>query len=82
MKHFENIWNAAEELQDKENPQERVNMLVNLLKGYHKDLTQEELEALISRFMFELTGLSKDLNINVAAALRKAIDDKKIDTYG
>ena len=89
MKHFEDIWAAAEELQDTQKPEDRAEKLVGILQylidgseSSENPMPQETREELVSDFMFQVTGLFKDLNMNSAAALKKAINEAKIDKYG
>ena len=82
MKHFEDIWTEAEGLQEKKEYRDRLNEIEQLIRDCIELPEQRNDERFMSELMFLMAGLSKDLNINVAAALKSAVDDKKIDTYG
>lgn len=83
MKHFEEMWNEAETLQKKGAPIDRMRLLAKMLEDCEKDppKSHEDVEEFMSSLLFEMAGLSKDMNVNVAAALNKAITDAKIDQY-
>jgi len=83
MKHFEELWNEAESLQKKAAPIKRMDALVSILENCKNNppTSHEDVEEFMSNLLFEMAGLSKDMNVNVAAALNKAITDAKIDQY-
>ncbi len=83
MRHFEEMWNEAESLQKQGAPIDRLTKLVELIDTCKKDPPQshEDVEEFMSTLLFEMAGLSKDMNVNVAAALNNAITDAKIDQY-
>jgi hypothetical protein len=90
MKHFEELWEEAEQLQkDSMTLDSRLDSIRNLIEGWQKEhgygqltsIELENLQDLIGIILFELAGLSKDMKINVAAILNKRIEEEKIDLY-
>lgn len=75
MRHFEDLWNEAEGLVDSRSPAIRIEYIKSLLSK----LDQEP--SLLGEVLMEISGLSRDYNINVWGALSNAIDALKIDAY-
>jgi hypothetical protein len=86
MKHFEQLWEEAEDLSHK---LEKINYKTSLQALRHnidnivdaKVLETNEAESM-GEILFALAFLSKKLNINVFAALQHSIEEKKIENYG
>ena len=75
MKHFEDIWEEAESLIEEVDNPESIAKIKELLVDIENPET-------IGKILFELAGISKKYNINVAASLQLAIDNEKIENYG
>jgi hypothetical protein len=75
MKHFEDLWNEAEGLVEPKPLGKRIEEIKNLL-----DKVQNSPED-FGNILFQLSGLSRDLNVNVYSALELSINDVKIETY-
>lgn len=74
-RHFENIWVEAEKFSDGD--------LASTISKIKQELDKLESPSDSAEFLglvlFLLANISKQLNINVAAALQQTIDDYKID---
>lgn len=90
MKHFEDIWNEAEELT--KNSNEKLPDIINDIKDSLEDLkyktsTKDNVilstllpeHNLLGDILFDLAKISKKININVYLALKDAIDEEKIN---
>jgi uncharacterized protein YabN with tetrapyrrole methylase and pyrophosphatase domain len=81
-KHFEDTWNEAESLittTDIDNNIEKIESILNEMKETKENsIIAEQL----GEILFNISGITKGLNINIDAALRMVISIKKIDTYG
>ena len=75
MKHFEDLWNEAEGLVDSRSSAQRIEDIKKLLDKIKNNPED------FGNILFQLSGLSRDLNINVYSALESAINDVKIDMY-
>lgn len=90
MKHFEDLWTEAEELF--ENDDQQLSEIITEIKYDLDDLlivcssnnpTTEAIippEDLLGDIIFNLTKISKKLNINTYTALNNAITEEKIET--
>jgi hypothetical protein len=86
MKHFEQLWEEAENLS---HSLEKINYKIalqilrqnidNIVDA--KVLETNEAESM-GEILFALSFLSKKLNINVFAALQSSIEERKIENYG
>ena len=76
--HFEDIWEEAEGMSEDVPLPSRIEHIKELLSGFERNKDPE----IIGELLFEITGISKEENINVAAALKNHIDGLKIDRYG
>ena len=83
MKHFEDIWNESEELQDETlSEKDRLQNIHDMIGLYLKDNSDHKtIIDLLKAVMYELTGLTKDLKLNVAAIMMHHNEDKKVDRY-
>jgi hypothetical protein len=86
MKHFEQLWEEAEDLSHNlENINYKTALQIlrqnidNIVDA--KVLETNEAEAM-GEILFALSFLSKKLNINVFAALQSSIEERKIENYG
>lgn len=81
-KHFEDTWNEAESLitkTDIDNSIENIESILNEMKETNETAIIAEQ---LGEILFNISGITKKLNINIDAALRIVISIKKIDTYG
>jgi hypothetical protein len=86
MKHFEQLWEEAEDLSHKLEKINYKNALQILRQNIDnivdaKVLETNEAEAM-GEILFALSFLSKKLNINVFTALQYSIEERKIENYG
>lgn len=77
VKHFEDIWEEAEEMSEDVPLASRIQYIKELADKF---LVNKDPEVM-GELLFQLTSISKEENINVAAALKGHIDDLKIDRY-
>lgn len=74
--HFEDIWNEAESLTEGSSSFDNVRAALMVLETTGDDKGEQ-----FGKLLFQIAHLSKDLNINVAAALLHEINNVKIDEY-
>jgi hypothetical protein len=79
--HFEDIWNEAEKLSDNKTDLEFISSLKEEIDTLEKLTDPMERAESMGSVLFLLAALSKAYNINVAAALKNAITNRKIDIY-
>ena len=84
--HFEDIWNEAESLTERKSLVENINDIKENFRnieftGLSDGKDDPEISHQYGEILFNLAAIAKDLNINVAAALKLIIDEKKIDNY-
>jgi hypothetical protein len=73
--HFEDIWNEAESLSDGE-------ASFTLVRDTLEEMfIAEDKAELFGKLLFQIAHLSKEYNVNVAAALLHEINNKKIENY-
>ena len=85
MKHFEDIWNESESLADSKDALELIYKAVeilNQLTELKKNGTQEQINEAYGLLLYNISGLTKIHNINIAAAMNFVNDQIKIDRYG
>lgn len=79
--HFEHIWNAAEDLGTKF-PQESIESIVKKIQETIDNIPQmanlpSRQAEIVGEILFDLCAITNQLNINSAAALRWAIENRK-----
>ena len=72
MKHFEHIWEEAEEIAP---TNANLPKMIELLKESNSPENMGEL-------LFLLSGISKNFDIDVWEQLEKAIENYKVENYG
>ena len=81
MKHFEDIWNEAEAVASKFPEQTQLAELTQQIKAEIDKLptvtTLEEQAEIIGAVLFSICDITRQLNMNSAAALQNSIDAKK-----
>jgi SpoVK/Ycf46/Vps4 family AAA+-type ATPase len=77
VKHFEDIWEEAEGMSEDVPLASRIKYIKELADNFLANKDPE----VMGELLFQLTGISKEENINVAAALKNHIDGLKIDRY-
>jgi hypothetical protein len=77
MKHFEDTWEESENLTLPIPLNERIDSIIKLISSYkdNKD------PIIIGEVLFQISGITKEYNINIDAALNQIINDIKIDNY-
>lgn len=72
MKHFEDLWEESENLSNTKSVKESIAKIRKLLKTID---SQES----FGKVLYELSAISKLMNINVYTALQIIVDEEKID---
>lgn len=84
MKHFEEVWTAAEEL-IKQSYNNSNSIIIKQIKDDLDDLIsasdQNDRIEYMGSILLHLSYLSNELNINVYAALKNQLDDLKTNLY-
>jgi len=84
IKHYEHLWEEAEEVADKfyaeESPLQDIGFAATELIS-DENLTSEEREEKLGTIIFGLCALSKKFDLNAYTALRNAIDNAKIELF-
>ena len=75
MKHFENVWEEAE-LIDNSNSEEAISSAILKLNLYKSLSDKESKEHLFGEILFDLAKLSKSENINVFKCLNNTNKQK------
>jgi len=73
-RHFENIWVEAEKLSDGD-----LGATISKIKQELDNIDSPEDAESFGLVLFLLANISRQLNINVAAALQQAINNYKVD---
>jgi hypothetical protein len=77
MKHFEDTWEESEKIIKTIPLNERIDKIINLISSY-KDNNDP---IIIGEVLFEISGITKEHNINIDAALNQILNDIKVDNY-
>ena len=82
VKHFEDLWNEAEEQAAKIHSDSSTGDIINSIKTNLMMLRNDNQETqgyLIGKILFDLSYLSQKINVNVYGALNEVIEDAKTD---
>ncbi len=83
MKHFEILWEEAEQLADTIDDRNSLSAVRSIRNSTDTFLSSEEPDVdSMGEILFALCYLSKKHNINVYAELQKIVDEKKVEHYG
>lgn len=84
MKHFENLWEEAEEVISKANEEKEIYAIDEIQSCVEcfwdaETYNRAELEQIMGKLLLHVCLLSKTHNINTYAVLKEAMNDMKVE---